>query len=275
MVANMKGSAAREQVANGHAQERVDDGPVSAAGLHVSEALYWEKYYHAPDSAADFSYEWNNGVLEVKPMPDPLQYRLYAWFVALLHAYLEVHPVAQTMALEMGFRLAMTDAVTIRKPDLLVVRHDSPQPLDLYDRSYSGICDLCIESLSDSAASEVVRDTQVKKREYAAVGVREYFLLDAKGVHTSFNRLTGGGVYTEIEPDSAGVIGSEVLPGFRFRVADLYRRPSLLELADDEVYQDYVMLAYQQERARAEQEHARAERLAAKLRELGIDEEDL
>jgi hypothetical protein len=37
------------------------------------------------------------------------------------------------------------------------------------------------------------------------------------------------------------------------------------------VYQDYVWLNYQRERARAEQERTRAERLAARLRALGVD----
>ncbi len=42
------------------------EGPRSADGLRVSEAEYWQTYYHDPD----FTYEWNNGILEEKPMAD-------------------------------------------------------------------------------------------------------------------------------------------------------------------------------------------------------------
>ncbi len=270
-----------EKLLNGHATPpkaviqavatngALDETGFSDDGLHVSEELYWEKYYNDPD----FSYEWNNGVLEVKPMSNPLQYALYDWFVALLRAFLEVHPIAKRMALEMGFRLAKGDHKSVRKPDLFIVRNDNPVALQNADESYKGICDLCIESLSTSKKKEIERDTKSKKQEYALVGVREYFILDARAVHTAFYRLTARGIYAEIKPDAEGVIHSEVLPGFRFRLADLYRRPSLVELTSDEVYRDFVLPEYQALQARAQQERARAEKLAAKLRALGIEEE--
>jgi Uma2 family endonuclease len=246
------------------------EGAISEDGKVVSEEEYWANYY----DHLDFDYEWNNGVLEVKPMSNLLQYTLYDWFVTLVRAFLEVYPVGYKMALELGFRLEADKHTSVRKPDLFIVRHDNAVALGLDDGSYHGICDLCIESLSTGNRREIERDTKVKKREYALAGVKEYFILDARGEHTAFYRLAALGQYEEMHPD-AGVIRSVVLPGFQFRVVDLYRQPALVELAKDEVYRHYVMLDYQQERARAEQEHARAERLAAKLRELGIDEEAL
>lgn len=264
-----------KQAANGHArrseaewaaleQAGLVEGAISEDGKVVSEEEYWATYYNHPD----FDYEWNNGVLEVKPMSNLLQYTLYDWFVALVRAFLEVYPVGYKMALEHGFRLEAAKHTSVRKPDLFVVRYDNPVALGPDDGSYHGICDLCIESLSTGNRREIERDTQTKKREYAAVGVTEYFIFDARGEYTAFHRLVALGKYDEILPDAAGVIRSEVLPGFQFRIADLYRQPSLVELAKDEVYQHYVLLDYQQERARAE-------RLAAKLRELGIDEDNL
>jgi Uma2 family endonuclease len=288
MTAKEHGNKATKAVTNGHAvplekaplrSETNGALPERAAheGLHVSEALYWEKYYDDPDC----TYEWNNGILEAKPMSNPLQYILYDWFVALLRAFLEVHPIAKRMALEAGFRLAMPKRVSIRRPDLFLVRHDNPIAFQNADESYKGICDLCIESLSTSNRKAIERDTKVKKQEYAAVGVREYFILDARAVHTAFYRLGAHNQYVEIKPDAAGVIQSEVLPGFQFRIVDLYRRPSLIELAADEVYRGFVLPEYQaaqaraeRERIRAEQEHSRAERLAARLRALGVEEDD-
>jgi Uma2 family endonuclease len=288
MTAKMQGNKATKARANGHAAptnrssvlNTTNSGlaeAVSEDGLPVSEALYWEKYYDHPD----FTYEWNNGLLEVKPMSNPLQYTLYDWFVALLRAFLEIHPMAKRMALEAAFRLDMTSHISIRRPDLFLVRHDNPIAFHDGDERYKGICDLCIESLSTSNRKAIERDTKVKKQEYAAVGVREYFILDARAVYTAFYRLGAHNRYVEIKPDAQGVIQSEVLPGFQFRMVDLYRCPSLIELAVDPVYRDFVLPEYQvaqqrveQERTRAEQEYARAERLAARLRALGVEEDD-
>ncbi len=52
--------------------------------------------------------------------------------------------------------------------------------------SDAGICDLCIEVLSDSAPGEIERDTPIKKVEYEFAGVQEYYILDASGEHIHF-----------------------------------------------------------------------------------------
>lgn len=248
-------------IQNGHAQTRgnqwIEDERIEGLnaedGLHVTEDVYWEKYYEHPD----FDYEWNNGVLEAKPMSDYVKYSMYEWLVVILREFLQVHPIARKMALEMGFRLTLPgQKVTVRKPDLFVVCNDNPIPLGDLDRTYYGICDLCIESISDSTPKEVERDTVHKKQEYADFGVREYFILDASGEHTAFYRLTATGDYADIDAGADGIIRSDVLPGFQFRIADLYRQPQLIELVDDEVYRSFVSLEYQAQKARADYEHA-------------------
>jgi Uma2 family endonuclease len=251
--------------------------PVSEAGKWVSEEEYWARYYEDPDH----HYEWNNGILEEKPVSDYRTVRLYGWFYLLLHAYLQTYPIAKLVNLETAFRLAMPDnTTTIRKPDLFVIRNDNPVAFEDLDHSFRGIADICIEAVSDSTPQETRRDTETKKREYALIGVHEYYLLDAGLTHMTFYRRTPQGVYIVMQADSGGVIRSSVLPGFQFRVDDLQRMPSLVEMAQDEVYRQFVLPEYQaaveraaQEHQRAEQERQRAERLAARLRALGVDEE--
>lgn len=92
-----------------------------------------------------------------------------------------------------------------------------------------------------------------------------------------------------------GVIASEVLPGFRFRIADLLRWPEYETLLDDPVYADFALHGRQRDRARArragaevrraereafarnrsdqqaETERQRAKALAARLRALVLD----
>ncbi|MEZ4529136.1 MAG: Uma2 family endonuclease [Desulfobacterales bacterium] len=244
------------------------DEEISGDCGFVSEEEYWEKYYLHPCS----SYEWNNGFLEERPMTDGKGWEMYHWFVQTLHHFLAVNPVAKTMGLEFGFRLSLPrKKKSVRKPDLSVIRNDNPVLLHPDDQSYAGTFDMCIESLSHSTKKEILRDTVEKKREYQNVRVTEYFILDARMLETVFYRLDAKGKYRKIVPENRDIIHSEVLPGFRFRISDLTRQPSLEEMAHDELYQDWILPFYQKVRQEAEKEKSRAEIFAAKLRELGID----
>jgi Uma2 family endonuclease len=260
----------------------------------VSEEVYWEKYYHYAGSS-DFCYEWNNGYLEEKPVSDYANDLLIQWFIDILRHFLHVHPIGKLITVEMGFRLALPGETLIRRPDFSVVLNTNPVPLNLKDHSYAGIFDLCIELISDITLKDIQRDTLHKKREYGAIGVKEYFILDAEGEHTVFYRRNQLGTYESILSKYGDVIQSEVLPGFQFRISDLYQRPALEDMAADPVYRDFIYLSYQaekqraereaqraeQERQRAEQaetqltlERQRAERLAEKLRSRGISPEE-
>lgn len=228
--------------------------------LKVTETEYWEKYYNS-----ETNYEWNNGYLEEKQVSNHLTYLMYKWFLKLLDHFLEVNPIADFTGLEMGFRLALSDKIDIRKPDLGVVLNDNPVPLLLSDRSYKGIFDLCIEALSDSSPKEIERDTVNKKAEYAAAGVKEYYILYNDTDLMEFYRLNDNGVYIPIERVDNDIIQSTVLPGFQFRISDLYNTPSIDEMINDPVYQGFILPSYQQEkiiRIKAEQLAKKAEQLA-------------
>ena len=130
----------------------------------VSEQEYWEQYYEA-----EISYEWNNGLLEEKPVSDHLTFQGYFWFLKLIDHFLTVNPIAKTIGLEMGFRMMLPNKTVIRKPDIGVIRNDNPVAIKPLDRSFRGICDICIEALSDSTPKEMWRDTVTKKNEYFVV----------------------------------------------------------------------------------------------------------
>ncbi len=239
-----------------------DDETRSEDGKYVAEALYWAEYY----DRGDFSYEWNNGILEEKPVGDYGQFQLYLWFMGLLKDFLHVHPLARMIGLEMGFRMALPHKTTIRKPDLAVVLDSNLLALGDRDRSYKGIFDLCIESLSDSSKREMARDTITKKIEYAAAGVKEYYILDEQGRETIFYRLGTAGIYEPIPPQ-AGIIRSSVLPGFQWRVNDLYRRPEPPQMIADPVYSAFASPYFRAERLRADEEKARADEEKARADE--------
>lgn len=253
------------------------ENDVSEDGLAVSEEEYWEKYYNHPD----FSYERNNGILEVRPVADKKGSVTCQWFGQILNCCFQTYPVGSVVNPEIGFRLALTLKTSIRKPDMAVVLDSNPVAIMDDDCNYDGIFDLCVESLSHSSEKEVRRDTKTKRDEYGGAGVREYYILDARGIETVFYRLGRLGLYTRIMPSGGDIIQSGVLPGFQFRISDLYTRPSLEELAQDGVYHGYVFPSYKEVKLRAEKaekllisERQRAERLAAKLRLMGIDPDE-
>ncbi|MCE7989886.1 MAG: Uma2 family endonuclease [Caldilinea sp. CFX5] len=257
--------------------------PRSEAGKYVTEEEYWRDYYDHPY----FNYEWNNGILEEVPVSDLKQYSSYDWFNDLVREFLEVNPIAKKAGLEFGVRLNLPHKTTIRKPDLFIVRNDNTLTLHDDDRTYRGICDLCIEALSDSSEDDIERDTVVKKGEYEIIGFHEYFILDPSGEHRAFYRRNAAGKYEEIDAGPEQIIRSEALPGFQFRIADLTRKPRLVDLVEDEVYRGFILPEYQAERQRAEQAEQRAKqeqlraeqaeqraaKLAARLRALGLSED--
>jgi Uma2 family endonuclease len=264
----------RRPPGHGADPERVE--PRSEAGRRVSEATYWNDYY----LGSDIRYEWNNGMLEEKPVSDFETYCVYAWLVRLIETFLRVHPIAKSVGLEMGFRMALPTKVVIRRPDLAVVRNDNPNALLQKDESYQGVYDLCIEALSTSKPAHIHRDTVQKHGEYAAGGVPEYYILHTDPERQAFYSRTPGGLYVPIPPQD-GVICSRVLPGFQFRLGDLLSQPADEALRDDPVYAGFVLSDWRADRERAaaaehrvEQERRRAERLAARLRSMGLDPDD-
>ncbi|MDM8515948.1 Uma2 family endonuclease [Desulfobacterales bacterium HSG16] len=230
------------------------ENELSRDGLAVTEAEYWEKYYNDPD----FVYEWNNGCLEVKPMSDVKGSDVYQWFCDILRCWIRTYPIGKIINLDIGFRLALPHKTSIRRPDLSMVLDTNPVAIDDDDRTYSGTFDFCVESLSHSTLKELKRDTVDKKKEYEGSGVREYYILDARKNDTAFYSLGKNGKYRDIGTGS--IIKSAILPGFQFRLSDLYRQPPLEELAEDEIYHSYVFPSYKKILEEKEKEKLRADK---------------
>ena len=250
-------------------------------GRYVTKEEYWAKWYENPYPDIDVSYEWNNGKLEAKPLPNEPQLDLYNWFLDLLRRFVSTYAIAKLINLETGFVLTIEDLEepsgqreAVRKPDIGVILNSNPVSWGGVDqRHFEGVCDMVVEAVSDSTPAEVLRDTEEKRRDYALAGVKEYYILDPNGEHMRFYRLIPEGRYEEIQPDAEGVIGSDVLPGLQFRMEDMQQQPDLEELALDDVYSGYVIPKYQiavtkseAEAQRAEEEEQRADAEAAARR---------
>jgi hypothetical protein len=108
-------------------------------GRYVTKEEYWANYY----THADASYEWNNGYLEAKPVSTLMQYRLFLWFLKLLHEYVTYYDNAELMSLETGFTMTVPDPdkggalkEVVRKPDLAaILRTPTPRRSCVTSRS--------------------------------------------------------------------------------------------------------------------------------------------
>ena len=233
-------------------------------GRCVTLEEYWARWYENPYPDIDVSYEWNNGRLEAKPLPNKPQLKLYNWFLDLLRRYLSTYPIAELINLETGFVLTIEDPTepsgqrdAVRKPDIGVILNSNPVPWGGIDqRHFDGVCDMVVEAVSDSTRAELLRDTEEKRRDYALAGVKEYYILDPGREHMRFYRLIAGGHYQEIQPNADGVVASDLLPGLQFRMQDLRRQRDLVELALDDVYSGYVIPDHKIAVNRAEAEAA-------------------
>jgi hypothetical protein len=242
----------------------LDSSVTPSKPKQVTESEYWDKYY----DYADVIYEWNNGLLEEKPVSDHENVLMYLWFVELLREFLRVKRVANLTVLEMGFKMNLPHKTVIRKPYLGVVLNNNPIPLEAHDRSYKGVCDMCIEVVSDSKPEEIERDTDTKFAEYEAAGVKEYYILYTKGDAMAFYRLNRHGVYVPIKPVFGDVIQSQVLPCFQFRISDLLNQPTPEKMAFDSVYEKFVLPYYQAEKKARQAAEEKIKRLEAKMARL-------
>jgi Uma2 family endonuclease len=216
----------------------------------VTETEYWKNYYDNPE----IIYEWNNGILEEKGVSDLDTTAMYGWLFELVGHYLNTHPVGRRIFLETGFRMPLPHKTVIRRPDLGVILDKNAVPYQPTDNSYRGICHLCVEAISDSKKKYITQDTEVKFEEYQTAGVQEYFILYSKDIYLEFYCLDKQGLYVPIKRIKGDVIQSTVLPGFQFRISDLFAQPLPKEMAFDPIYEKFVMPYYQEERQRAEAE---------------------
>ncbi|MEM7532020.1 MAG: Uma2 family endonuclease [Chloroflexota bacterium] len=244
-------------------------------GVAVSLEYYWKHIYGKTEKP----YEWNNGIIEEKPtVADLRKFLMYMWFIDILRDFLYVNPIAVVIGNDMGFQFTTQRGIRVRMPDFGVILNTNPVPLGDWERSYRGIFDICIESVSDSKRSHVTRDTETKRIEYAQGGVPEYFILDesppSRTNETAFYHLGPNGIYQPIQPIN-GVIRSSILQGFQLRREHLFSRPHPAELIDDPVYQAFISPHVRSERNRvlSELRRANAERLRAEVAEQQVETE--
>ena len=155
------------------------------------------------------------GHVEVLPVPSLLHQFLSQLIFLKLHDWVQRHDLGRVMAAPTRVRLGDRH---YREPDVLYVANDH---LDRRQEQYWEAIDLAVEIISPDDPD---RDLVQKRREYAAAGIQEYWVVDPRDDSVSVYELRTDG-YGEINPDARHrEITSRVLTGLQVDVAELFRQ---------------------------------------------------
>lgn len=146
----------------------VDPDDDTVLSLAPIQGLWTEEQYLAMTDHSTRLLEFDNGYIEVLPMPVPEHQKLLALLYELFVAF--VRPRG-------GITLFSPLRVQIRprkfrEPDLVVLR-DAKDPRQ-QKRYWLGV-DLAVEIVSDD---DPERDTRVKRADYAEAGIPEYWIVN-------------------------------------------------------------------------------------------------
>ncbi|MCP4696541.1 MAG: hypothetical protein GY862_06800, partial [Gammaproteobacteria bacterium] len=75
------------------------------------------------------------------------------------------------------------------------------------------------------------------------------------------------GIYVPVKTTKNGLVKSKVLPGFQFRVTDLYECPSPDDMIEDDVYKGFVSPGYSRAKQQAREESKARQKAEAQARE--------
>jgi Uma2 family endonuclease len=159
--------------------------------------------------------EFNDGCLEVLPMPDAV-HQLLAWLLTTALNELLVDGKAG-VAIPAPFKLKVPGRKW-REPD---VSYLLPRNLHRYQKQWWDYTDLAIEVVSEDDPD---RDYVQKRAEYAALGVGEYWIVDPSEQAIKVLVLEGGS-YKDVQIAGIGdTARPTIVPGFQVDVAALFAR---------------------------------------------------
>ena len=157
--------------------------------------------------------EWTDGRLEFLPMPSILHQRLIKFLFRLLFSAVE--ETGRGEVLPGPFNVDVLPGKW-REPDLAVMLAENAHRVG--DESWQG-ADLVVEVVSPD---DPRRDYERKRSEYAAAGIREYWIIDPR--HRRFLLLSlDGDAYREAAvAEGTGAVASVLLDGLSVDLADLF-----------------------------------------------------
>ncbi|MEG5057650.1 Uma2 family endonuclease [Microcoleus sp. A2-C5] len=244
---------------------------VESKQIDTSPTLTFEEYrFYQTDS--DLQYELYKGKLIPMPTATVLHIKICEYLVYKLQRYLAEHNLDLVAKTSLGVR---TEEDKSRIPDVVVCTQTLLEQAAA--RPGAGILDfeekplLVIEVVSQNRRADYI----IKRAEYELANVPEYVIVDPtpnKQVVRVLAFIEGEEIYTQTDFVPGQQMVSVVFPDLILSVNEILFPPLVEGLIKEEQARSQELEQQAAvERQRADEQRQRAERLAAKLRELGVD----
>ena len=167
------------------------------------------------EADAAFWYELIRGLLIVRPDPSPERARVIDRLGRLLQNYELDHPNGSLIDETLPGRYVRVPNGNRRRADRVVWCGLGREPDEAAD-----VPTIVVEVVSP-ARRDRVRDYEVKRSEYRAAGVRDYWILDRVGPRLTVVTQTDEAVF-----EAGDAYESPLLPGLSFRPRDVFPAPA-------------------------------------------------
>lgn len=161
--------------------------------------------------------EFDSGTLEFLPKPTPLHQRMLRFLFEVLQQFVRERAHGEVLFAPVPLWVSEEK---YREPDLLIVTRDHADWIE--DDCVRG-ADLLAEIVSPGEQNRE-RDIVIKRAEYAALGVAEYWIIDPESQQVSVLVLRDG-VYEQRVARAGDAAVSSILSGFKVAVAQLLAPP--------------------------------------------------
>jgi Uma2 family endonuclease len=236
----------------------------------TSPTLTFEEYrvYQSND---DVQYELYKGKLIAIPTATVLHIKICEYLVYKIQRYLAAHNLNLVVKTGLGVR---TDENKSRIPDVVVCTQSLLEQAGT--RPGGGILGLdetplvVIEVVTENRQVDYI----TKRVEYELANIPEYAIVDPAENRQRVRVAAfpeGDDVYTQVDYLPGEEMVSVVFPNLRLSVNEILDPPLVEKLIKAEQAQLRELKQAAIERQRTQEERQRVEKLAAKLRELGVD----
>ncbi len=179
----------------------------------------WSKYDYL-DLPGNKLVEFDNGRIEVLPMPSIRHQNVLMNLAVPLRVYVQVHELGTVLCAPMPVQVHVAP-LKFREPDIVFTRSAAPEESD--GDKYLEDAELVIEIVSEGASNRK-RDLVDKRADYARAGIAEYWVVDPDPQEVTVLRLQGS-EYAESGPlRISDLVRSTVVPGFEIPVAKVFAK---------------------------------------------------
>ncbi len=177
----------------------------------------WSKYDYL-DLPTNHLVEFDNGRIEVLPMPSIRHQNIQLNIAVPLRVFVQVHELGTVLCAPMPLLVA---PLKFREPDVIFTRSAAPEESDL--DKYLDSADLVVEIVSEGAENRK-RDLVLKRADYAAASIAEYWIVDPEQQSVAVLRLQGN-EYIEAAVLGVGdLVQSAAVPGFEIPVSKIFAK---------------------------------------------------